>query len=171
MGARAAHFGQNSTGPECGAKQPHPTNEHFRLRISTSLYVRKHGRIRKFACQHKVLPSIQCLPMFTFRLQEDTNQPKSCLSQDRFSPGCVAAPWPGAVGWVAGWVHGSPFWGASISKPLHQLVTSHIITGVHQCGYQTSLWLVYIKSSLMSALLRRVPSIVSCKRQMKQIYT
>lgn len=104
MGARAAHFGQTSTGPECGAKQPHPRKEHFRLRISTSLYIRKHGRIRKFACQHKVLPSIQCLPMFTFPIQEDTNQPKGCLSQDRLSPGCVAAPWPGAAGWVGGCV-------------------------------------------------------------------
>jgi len=80
MGVRAAHFGQNSTGPECEAKKIHPTKQYFRLCIPRSLYARNHGRIWKVACQHKVLPSVQCLPTFTFRIQEDANQPWGCLS-------------------------------------------------------------------------------------------
>ena len=134
MGARAAHFGQNSIGPECGVKKPHPPKQSFRLCISRSLYVRSHGRIWKFACQHKVLPSMQCLPMFTFRIQEDANQPRGCFSQGWLSPGCVAAPWPGAgvchlsvvlpsqpairpAGQVACHYWGSPVWLSDNSAP------------------------------------------------------
>lgn len=170
MGVRVAHFGQTSTGPERGAKKPHPTKQCFRLCISRSLYVRNHGRIGKFACQHKVLASTQCLPMFTFRIQENTNQPRGCLSQGWFSSGCVAAPWPGAGVCHLAMVHPSQW----AMRPAGQ-VSCHYrgspawLSTVPQNS--TSLWLVYIKSSLTSTPLRQVCGTMEGKRQMKQIYT
>jgi len=89
------------------------------------------------------------------------------------SAGWVAAPRP-----EAGVGHLPVVLPLLHSEPAGRLVRSSIISGVHQLGYQTavpqsspSLWLVYIKSSLMSTPLRQVCKTTAGKGQMKEIRT
>lgn len=128
---KSSPFWKNFTGPECGTKKSHPTKKYFRLCISRSIYIRNHGR-QNFACQHKVFPSMQCLPMLTLRIEQDINQPSSCLSWAWVSTRLCSST-------VAKGRCVSPFHSASFSEPSGPLVRSHVITGVRQFGYQTTV--------------------------------
>ena len=88
MGVTAAHFGQTSTGPECGAKKPHPTKRFFRLCISRCLYIRNHDRIQKFACLHKAFQ--HALPSHLYVQGTRGHQPGKGLPLPRLCSSTVA---------------------------------------------------------------------------------
>lgn len=93
------------------------------------------GRIWKLACQHRVLPSTQCLPVFTFRMQEDTTQgwfPQAVWQLHGQGQACVTSP---------GLLSSQGFTGVFIRQ--QRLTTAH-------------LWAEPPKSSLTATPIRQV---------------
>lgn len=169
MGARAAYFGQISTGPQCGSKKPHPTKQtlcrvlfkvplHQKTGQDLEFYLPAQGGSQYAMSSHVYIQNTRGhkpakglpLPGLVFtRLCSSTMARGRCVS-----PSCNA------------------------SFTVSHQARSRVITGVHQFGYQltvaqnsTSLCLVHITSVLTSALLGQVCGTMEGKRQMKQIYT
>lgn len=76
----------------CGQRNPTVKETRPYKAIVQTMYFKvllqqKPGQDLEFYLPANVLPSMQCPPMFTFRIQEDTNQPRGCLSHGWISPG------------------------------------------------------------------------------------
>lgn len=101
------------------------------------------GRIWKLACQHRVLPGMQRLPVFTFRMQEDTTQgwfPQAAWQLHGQGQACVTSLRCHQAGWP----------GLLPSKGFTRLFS-------RQQGLPTAhLWAESPKSSLTAAPLRQV---------------